>query len=340
MVDTSHIDLLTLIPTKLKRVAGTGGGEWHGPCPMCGGEDRFVVQPAQGTWMCRKAEGHRASGDAITLMMEYHRMTYPEACAALGIQLEQKHTTARTRLQLDRMPAAPPVAASQPPARKPASLIDPQWIDMAQRFTDWTWRNMHSGQYPEGLQYLTSRGIDEVTADLFYLGWCPQEFRMKWGETDVYIPTGLVIPWLDEFDGTPRKINIRRMTADHGKRYIQIAGGANWLYNSWRIRKNSVVVLVEGELDAISIATGTNHHLIVPVATGSTTGARWMRWIALLAIADTVLVGFDQDEAGQNAAAWWCELLNNSKRIHPTRHDVNEMLLAGDNLIHWIEEAC
>ncbi|MBZ0307011.1 MAG: hypothetical protein K8I82_13155, partial [Anaerolineae bacterium] len=42
--------------TILKRVASTNGGEYHGPCPFCGGKDRFIVQPDQpcgGRWSCR-----------------------------------------------------------------------------------------------------------------------------------------------------------------------------------------------------------------------------------------------------------------------------------------------
>ena len=31
--------------TQLKKVATTGGGEFAGPCPFCGGTDRFRVQP-------------------------------------------------------------------------------------------------------------------------------------------------------------------------------------------------------------------------------------------------------------------------------------------------------
>lgn len=50
----------------LRRVARTNGGEWAGPCPLCGGEDRLRVWPTprQGSaraW-CRRC---RASGDAL-----------------------------------------------------------------------------------------------------------------------------------------------------------------------------------------------------------------------------------------------------------------------------------
>jgi len=48
LIDTAReADLLTLAEryTTVKRVATTGGGEYAGPCPMCGGRDRFRKWP-------------------------------------------------------------------------------------------------------------------------------------------------------------------------------------------------------------------------------------------------------------------------------------------------------
>ena len=51
---------------RLRRVCSTNGGEWAGPCPLCGGEDRFRVWPTprEGyprAW-CRQC---RTVGDAL-----------------------------------------------------------------------------------------------------------------------------------------------------------------------------------------------------------------------------------------------------------------------------------
>ena len=60
MINTSEIrqrvDLLSLIGADLRKVATTQGGEYAGPCPFCGGDDRFRVQPHHkngGRWFCR-----------------------------------------------------------------------------------------------------------------------------------------------------------------------------------------------------------------------------------------------------------------------------------------------
>ncbi|MCZ7545738.1 MAG: hypothetical protein M5R40_20460 [Anaerolineae bacterium] len=65
------VDLLALLArdTPLQRVARTDGGEYAGPCPACGGRDRFRVWPAPregpGRYWCRQCG---ARGDAISYL--------------------------------------------------------------------------------------------------------------------------------------------------------------------------------------------------------------------------------------------------------------------------------
>lgn len=49
-------DLLDLFigHCELRRTGATNGGEFHGPCPKCGGTDRFMVWPAKGRAWCRR----------------------------------------------------------------------------------------------------------------------------------------------------------------------------------------------------------------------------------------------------------------------------------------------
>jgi Zinc-binding domain of primase-helicase len=52
----ARVDLVDLAgrDVHLRKVATTRGGEWAGPCPFCGGRDRFRVQPEKGLWFCRQ----------------------------------------------------------------------------------------------------------------------------------------------------------------------------------------------------------------------------------------------------------------------------------------------
>jgi hypothetical protein len=74
-------DILALaerLGPKLKRV---GASEYVGPCPVCGGKDRFSVNIKKQVWNCR---GCGKGGDAIGLAQHAGGATFVEAVAALS----------------------------------------------------------------------------------------------------------------------------------------------------------------------------------------------------------------------------------------------------------------
>jgi putative DNA primase/helicase len=60
----------------LKRV----GAEHVGPCPKCGGDDRFAINTAKGVWNCR---GCGKGGDVIELVQHLDDVGFVGACAKL-----------------------------------------------------------------------------------------------------------------------------------------------------------------------------------------------------------------------------------------------------------------
>lgn len=83
MIDTSHIDLRSMITTPLKRVAP---GEYHGPCPFCQGEDRFAFWEHEQKWSCRKCVGpDMTRKDAIDFVMRRDNVGFIPAMAMLGL---------------------------------------------------------------------------------------------------------------------------------------------------------------------------------------------------------------------------------------------------------------
>lgn len=82
---------------KLKRV----GAEHLGPCPKCGGEDRFAINPAKGVWNCRGCE---AGGDTIKLVEHLDGVDFIAACTTLTGE-------------------PPPKANGKDPARKPREIV-------------------------------------------------------------------------------------------------------------------------------------------------------------------------------------------------------------------------
>lgn len=327
-MNTSAINLLTLIgtDTRLKREASTGGGEYHGACPFCGGHDRFSVQPNRaggGRWSCRVCTPHWS--DAIAYLQKRNGIDFKEACERLQLEIERAPQRRSTPA-----PARPLVS----PEGEYAALHNPAWQAAARAFTVDCMNRMDTSEADRARAYLIDRGLTEDVITAAELGYNPADQTMNWGGVDVKLPRGIVIPW--EIDRAIWRVNIRVPAGE--RRYIQAAGCANGLYRADHLRPGCTAVLVEGEIDALSIlAAGVPG--VVPVATGTTSWARLMRWVAKLATAERVLLAFDDDEnqAGEKAADWWGFVLGRkAQRLKPTRHDVNDMLRAGDDLAAWI----
>jgi putative DNA primase/helicase len=62
----------------LKRVAG---GEYVGPCPICGGVDRFAIAPKKRVWNCRQCA---RGGDVIALVQHLDGVDFREAVERLA----------------------------------------------------------------------------------------------------------------------------------------------------------------------------------------------------------------------------------------------------------------
>lgn len=317
-------DLLALVQqaTPLKRVSAHRGGEYHGACPFCGGTDRFRVQPERDFWACRQCG---KSGDHIAFLVETGRLNPAEAYQA-------RHST-EPCLSPASTPALPETATP------PTLTWQARAWELVVQAQDALW----SARGARALAWLQRRELTEANISRAGLGYQitdAWENRADWGlplEADradkpkpVWLPRGIVIPWFIGADLW--RINIRRPAGD--PKYIGPAGFGNALYNADQITPDRPVVLVEGELDALSLEQ-TAGDLVVPAATGSVTGARRARWIATLAIAPLVLIAFDADQAGDEARQYWLRVLPNSQYWRPFWGDANAMH-QGDSIREWV----
>jgi DNA primase len=106
--------------TILRSMASTHGGEYAGPCPWCGGRDRFRVWPHAdnpGYW-CRQC-GRK--GDGIQYLRNRYGLSYSEACQRLRV------------LPTSGNRARPTRPAQTPPLPLPPSLM---WQTQARTFTE------------------------------------------------------------------------------------------------------------------------------------------------------------------------------------------------------------
>ncbi len=169
-------DLLSLASadTRLRRA-----GSYHvGPCPFCGGRDRFSIKATPGgfRWYCRKC-GDGRYHTSVDYVMRRQHLDFAEAVAALGGEA-----------------AAPRRCEAIPSRIIDAPLVpDSHWQAAAWREVDAASESLLSADQAEpGRQYLLGRGLQRGT-------WMAHQL----GFARVYDPSvqkkrpAIVLPWFD-----------------------------------------------------------------------------------------------------------------------------------------------
>lgn len=319
----------------LRKVASTHGGEWQGPCPGCGGKDRFHVWPEEqegrGRYWCRSCE---KAGDNIQFLIDFEGRTFKEAYKELRIDMPERSE--------DWRPGPPRAKPEFKPESKalPADL----WQERAEKLV--TWAQGHLEKNAEVIAWLAARGIPAQAAADHRLGWNPGEegkdlyrSRSGWGLPEerrddgklkaLWIPVGLVIPHIR--DGVIHRIRIRRPEGD--LRYYVLPGSS--MSTMLLGRERSAFVPVESELDAIAIVA--NNKLAGSVGLGSVSAKPDSEAYAILKRAIQILVCLDYDEAGRKAMAWWKENFDRCERWPvPQGKDPGEAFKMGTDLDKWI----
>jgi len=307
-------DLLTVLDSNLRRVASTDGDEYAGPCPFCGGHDRFRVWPnaAHPHWWCRQC-GKR--GDAVDYLREREGLTYQEACERLGAV----SVIGAYRQEREVIPAVATEAAR--PTWKPGAALAvvseceaALWTEAGAKARDW----------------LHGRGLADDTIRAWRLGYNPTDGRRLHG---LRIPRGIVIPCF--VDGAVQYVKVRRPVPPlPGPKYQHVAGGKPALFGLDRLSWQRVAVICEGELDAILLHQEAGD-LVDVVALGSKGTHPALPWLARLLTASRWLVALDCD--ADDAAAWWGEFSPRVRRVRPLQgNDVTEFHQAGGDLRAWV----
>lgn len=273
--------------TKIKKASARSGGEYHSPCPKCGGTDRFCVFPEQpggalamqhgitGTWACPRhcQEG----GDAIDLLTWAGGLTFREACEELRIDLPERTQEERRRYRPLR-----PLTAHGTDTWTPTSYAPPPeaWLTQATKLA--TEAHARLLETPSILSYLAKRGLPLEAVQRYGLGYIEGEdntgkylyrqraaFGLPPKERDgkpvraLRIPRGITIPcWSDDGHTQALRVRIRKRNADLAEgedKYILIAQPAPPYSAPLRLAPIGVApelatwAVVESELDAMLI---------------------------------------------------------------------------------------
>jgi DNA primase len=231
-----QVDLLRLVEpdTTLIRIANTHGGEYAGPCPFCGGADRFHVVPELGRWYCRQCTPR--GGDAIDYLQRREQLAFQEAVAYLA-----GHTTGlvgmRTRVR---------------PTARQASLrnwMQPAWQQAAHALV----REAEAALADEATgaaarAYLAQRGLSPASWETWRMG-C----SLAWQPVRREALPAITLPWFGA-DGAPQAVQYRYFGPGIAKheRFGQKAGGQRLLFGLPLSAGRPTLIIIEGELNAIS----------------------------------------------------------------------------------------
>lgn len=323
---------------ELKKVSNTYGGEYQGPCPGCGGEDRFHVWPekndGQGSFWCRGCE---KSGDNIQFLRDFDGLSFHEACDRLDVSIPD-HKALHVPVSYSRK-------EFEPHNYEPPSDI---WQERAEKLTAWAHENLIKNV--EIMDWLTHRGIKKETINRYRLGWNPGEngkdiyrARKAWGlpkimnsqgrPRAVWIPVGLVIPYIS--NNIICRIRIRRSEGSNptDPRYYVIPGSS--MKTMLLEADRQAFVIVESEIDAFLIS---QYEQVGAMAVGSATAKPDAEAYSVLKKCLQILVSLDFDSAGAKAMRWWKETFSNCIRWPVSvGKDPGEAYQSGMDFERWLK---
>ena len=334
----ARVDIVEVIRPRVE--LQKAGREWKARSPFTSEKSpSFFVSPAKQMFFCFSSG---KSGNAIKFLMEYERLSYPEAIEEIA----------------GRLGIPVPREAGNGGAPSVASLAGPlEALALAERL----WR-LELKKSPIAIEYLKKRGVSGETAQRFGLGFAPDtwDFLARQAEpARAAIDAGLLIERehepgraYDRFrnrvmfpirDTRGRVIGFGgRTLGDDPAKYLNSPETALFhkgkqLYGLFEARaavKGALaqIVVVEGYMDVVMLA---QHGLTETVATLGTATTREQLEL-LYRHTPRVVFCFDGDRAGRSAA--WRALEQILPVIGDTRECAFLFLPDGQDPDTWVQE--
>jgi len=320
-----------------KWAAGTAGGEYHSSCPICGGDDRFYIQPfrkmkkCSGTFRCRQCGVY---GDAIQFACMFLNYSYQEALQVVEATVVEscegyfKHYKSNNFVALQKPPEEWMINASELVCRAHESLLKQKNI----------------------LCSLADRGLPLQAVQRYRLGWIPEDqflLRTNWGLAEsvksngqlraLWIPQGIIIPTI-EHNGAVVRLKVRRFNwrkGDAMPKYIAISGSMNGL-SLVGFTGQQIMIVVESELDAYAIDFVAND-ITCTVAVGSNIKNPDNVINRIARNTKYLLICHDNDDAGLNMYTKWKKLYSHAiSSPTPIGKDIGEAIQQGFNMREWL----
>lgn len=151
----------------------SGSKELAGPCPKCGGDDRFHCTAEW--FFCRAGTCHPKHGDAIEFVRWMEGLSFTDAVERL---------LGGAVVTLERVQATP--------KRCEVKKQDAGWKEHSERFVKSAQQRLWAPDGKAGQEYLERRGLEPSTWQAFGLGFDP---AVKYGEDGLKLPA-IIMPWI------------------------------------------------------------------------------------------------------------------------------------------------
>ena len=269
-------------------------------------------------------------------------MSFRAACEELGVDPSE----------LGDYTSAPSSAQAYGPPNK-------TWQERGERMVAKAQAVLRSSVGKDALEYLRARGLSDGTILDKRLGYIPLGPNGRWhsstldewgltregtGKDKVWQPEGILIPWY--VGGKLWKLDVRRLNGlkKDDPKIISLTGSVDCLYNHDTVQPGKTAVLCESALCTIAGEQEAGD-LAAFVATGGA-GKNKSSWVKHLDQATFTLISLDLDEpdprtgkrAGDEGAVYWEKNLSYQVRWYPYKKDINDMLVAGDDIREWIQD--
>lgn len=300
-----------------KHVQEASGPHVIADCPFCGKVKHLYVNMESGAWDCKvcgESGGFWKLADKLGVRVRSATVVRSTTSVLMA-------SRANTSLRPTMAPAKPLADGPHLGLAKVTGSCDALFLD--------------SGDGPAVLAYLRSRGFTDDTIRRFKLG-LTYIFEDKEREPAVGIP------YIE--DGKVPMMKMRNLATEKDKRkFRRTKGGESRLFNVDAVKGVRRAVLVEGELDAISL-----HQAGITTVASTSLGAKKNippEWMMALDDVDEIVLWYDADDAGQESVhaltevfgTWRVKLASIDeelaasiqRRTGKRPKDVNDLLLAG-----------
>lgn len=338
--------------------------EYSGPCPGCGGNDRFSVKASgdglwvfqcRGCWDASESLGDRGRkrgwGDKVDYLTLYRGakiedallevlrdqlITFEEAYKRYAAAKHLPYEVAASRLQALGANSEQSTVIRQQHrlSGKHLDWQSPSWQQVTGNAIKAYVKSLWDEEDTTALDYARARGLKDETIRRARLG-----YTVRGGIPRLIVP--VYNRCFHDYDeaGWYFAVYRRDLRPDipSEERWQDAPGGTkNELYLADCLMRKRPTILTEAALDALSVVQECDTTLVNVVATGSANCGQQTKWLARLALMPLVLVAFDADEPGDENAQWWLDRLKNARRLRPVLHDVNDMLMQGWDVEQWV----